>query len=165
MTRAVIDACVLYPDVPRALVLAAARAGHLTPLWSARILEEWRRAVLAKRAEAGGTVAAEIARIEADFPAARVTPPPDAEALLSLPDANDRHVLATAIAGEADEIVTFNIRDFPGRTLARDGIIPRHPDGFLTEIALADPDYADAVAAHCAALSDAAPRALLKRLA
>lgn len=162
-TRAVIDACVLFPAVPRVLTLAAVRAGHLVPLWSDRILEEWRRAVLAKRPEEAGAVATEIAALRAAFASAEVAPDPDLEASLSLPDPDDRHVLATAIAGRAHEIVTFNLSDFPGRTLARHGIILRHPDEFLTEIAAGDPDYAQTVVATCTGLSDAAPRSTLKR--
>ena len=162
-TRAVIDACVLFPVVPRVLTLAAARAGHLVPLWSDRILEEWRRAVLAKRPEEAGAVATEIAALRAAFVSAEVAPDPDLEASLSLPDPDDRHVLATAIAGGAHEIVTFNLSDFPGRTLARHGIILRHPDEFLTEIAAGDPEYAQTVVDTCTEMSDAAPRSTLKR--
>jgi hypothetical protein len=41
---------------------------------------------------------------------------------LTLPDADDRHVLAAAIRAEADVIVTFNLGDFPAETLKRYGI-------------------------------------------
>lgn len=50
---------------------------------------------------------------------------------LTLPDPDDRHVLAAAIVGHADAIVTFNLKDFPEKSLARHSIEVLHPDDFL----------------------------------
>ena len=50
---------------------------------------------------------------------------------LRLPDPNDRHVLAAAIAGGCDMIVTANLADFPGKIVARHGIVTSSPDDFL----------------------------------
>ena len=50
---------------------------------------------------------------------------------LSLPDENDRHVLAAAIAGSCDVIVTYNLKDFPEDELGKYGIAAQHPDEFL----------------------------------
>lgn len=50
---------------------------------------------------------------------------------LTLPDPDDRHVLAVAIVGHADAIVTFNLRDFPEKDTAAYGIEILHPDDFL----------------------------------
>ena len=50
---------------------------------------------------------------------------------LTLPDQNDRHVLATAIRCGADTIVTFNLKDFPEEALKPYGIEAQHPDEFL----------------------------------
>ena len=155
--RAVLDACVLYPTVLRGLLEHCAASGLYVPLWSARILEEWRRAV-----------AAEIAALTAAFPAATVAPDPEAEAALVLPDPADAHVLAAALAGGAGAIVTLNLADFPPRVLARHDIRPWHPDAFLMALAEAAPE---AVEAALAAVVDplvsagAAPsrRAVLKR--
>lgn len=51
---------------------------------------------------------------------------------LTLPDPDDRHVLAAAIRAGADAIVTFNLRHFPDQALAPYGIEAIHPDDFVT---------------------------------
>lgn len=53
---------------------------------------------------------------------------------LSLPDANDRHVLAAAIVAGAAVVVTFNLSDFPAATLETYGVEPLHPDVFLSAL-------------------------------
>jgi hypothetical protein len=55
------------------------------------------------------------------------------EPCLSLPDVNDRHVMAAAIAGHADSIVTINIKHFPASVLDPLGITALHPDEFLLQ--------------------------------
>lgn len=52
--------------------------------------------------------------------------------VLDLPDPKDRHVLAAAIAGHADCIVTFNTKDFPFLEMERRGIEVLHPDDFIS---------------------------------
>ncbi|MEM9969800.1 MAG: PIN domain-containing protein [Pseudomonadota bacterium] len=129
--RVLIDANVLYPTVLREIVLGVASRGVFTPLWSARILEEWRRA--AARQGQGAVAEAEIAGANAAFPTATVAVSPATEARLSLPDPDDIHVLAAAVDGDADELLTMNLRDFPTNALAAKGVIRRDPDGFLLE--------------------------------
>lgn len=161
--RTLLDACVLVPDMPRALLLAAAGQGLLTPLWSVRIFEEWRRAALRRAPETAAGVAALQARLTADWPGACIPPAPQIEARLSLPDAGDIHVLAAAIAGGAAELVTFNVADFPGRTLARDGIVLRHPDGLLVELLATEPAFAGIAEGVLARLVEGSVKAALKR--
>ena len=129
--RVLLDANVLYPTLLRGILADYAGAGGFVPLWSPRILDEWRHA--ATRDGFATHAAAEIAALTDRFPKASVTPDAQVLATLSLPDANDTHVLAAAIAGRADSILTANTRDFPTRTLARHALLRRDPDGFLRE--------------------------------
>jgi predicted nucleic acid-binding protein len=132
--KIVLDACVLYPTILREILLAVARTGLYTPLWSDRILEEWALATRKLGARAEAQARGEIALVRAAFPRASLPARPDIEARLLLPDANDAHVLAVAIAAHADAVLTFNAADFPRHILAGEGIARRDPDGLLWDL-------------------------------
>lgn len=136
--RAVLDACVLYPTVLREILTDAGAAGLFAPVWSPRILEEWRRAAQRHGLDAG----AEIALLQTRFPQAMGAQAGDTGAALGLdlPDAADRHVVETAMAAGAGLIVTANLRDFPRRALAAVGLRAVHPDEFLRDLYLHAPD-------------------------
>ena len=53
---------------------------------------------------------------------------------LILPDSDDRHVLAAAIQGGAQIIVTFNLADFPTEQLVKYHIEALHPDEFFSNL-------------------------------
>jgi hypothetical protein len=53
---------------------------------------------------------------------------------LHLPDPNDRHVLAAAIRGQANVIVTMNLRDFPADVVGAFDIEAQHPDEFVLHL-------------------------------
>ena len=53
---------------------------------------------------------------------------------LDLPDSDDRHVLAAAIAANAEIIVTYNLKDFPDAVLETHGIEAQHPDDFISSL-------------------------------
>ena len=59
---------------------------------------------------------------------------------LTLPDKDDCHVLAAAIHGKAQVILTYNQRHFPKKTLAPYGITAQQPDNFLTALVDRYPD-------------------------
>ncbi|MCB1357798.1 MAG: PIN domain-containing protein [Maritimibacter sp.] len=144
--KALLDACVLYPTVMREVLLGVAAAGLFEPLWSPRILEEWARAA-AKLGPGQETLArGEIAVAEARFPGASVQPRAGDMARLWLPDHDDVHVLAAAVAGSADVLVTLNAKDFPRHTLAEEGLSREGPDLFLREIWAAHPRVVAGVA-------------------
>lgn len=137
--RAVLDACVLYPTVLREILVGVAARGGYAPLWSARILAEWQHAA-ARLGPAGATIAAgEIAQLRSLWPMAEIPADPDLEARLDLPDAADKHVLATAITTNADCIITLNLRDFPARALHVHGVVAQSPDTFLMALWLDRP--------------------------
>ena len=52
---------------------------------------------------------------------------------LALPDPGDAHVLAAAILGRADVIVTQNLKDFPSEVLSPFGIDAVSTDDFLLD--------------------------------
>ncbi len=132
--RAVLDACVLFPTVLREILAGVAAKGLYEPVWSERILREWVLATAKLGPVAQAEAEGKSLILKAAFPRAVVRDRPDIEARLFLPDANDVHVLAVAIASHADGIVTFNAKDFPRNLLAEEGIVRRDPDGLLWEL-------------------------------
>jgi predicted nucleic acid-binding protein len=167
--KALLDACVLYPTVLREVLLGCAGAGLYQPLWSERILEEWARAA-GKLCPAQEAIArGEVVAARAAFSGAMVAVAPGLERRLWLPDPDDVHVLAAAVAGSADVIVTMNAADFPRGVLAEEGIVRVDPDHFLLGLWERDPVAVGAVAARVAAEASRlagevwTPRRLMKR--
>lgn len=138
--KLVLDTCVLYPTVMREVMLGAAALGHYTPLWSARILEEWARAAVKIGPDGEAQARAEIALLRAAWPKAELPPAPGVESRLWLPDVADIHVLATAVSGFADGIVTLNRQDFPKHILSEEDLERFDPDGLLHGFWQEDPE-------------------------
>ena len=74
------------------------------------------------------------------------------EETLTLPDVDDRHVLAAEIKTRAQVIVTNNTGDFPAGVLAQWGIVTRTADEFVVELIDA---YRDGVVAAVQQIADA----------
>ena len=130
---ALLDANVLYPAPIRDILMQLAVTDIFRAKWSADIHEEWIRSLLRDQPHRDRAVL-ERTRDLMDT-AVRDCLVTGYQALipsLSLPDPDDRHVLAAAIAGRCDVIVTQNLRDFPADTLAVYGIGAQHPDDFLS---------------------------------
>lgn len=53
---------------------------------------------------------------------------------IALPDQDDRHVVAAAIHGGANLIVTFNLKDFPAEQLNPYHLTAQHPDDFIVDL-------------------------------
>ncbi len=165
--KVLLDACVLFPTVMREVLLGVAAAGLYEPLWSDRILEEWARA--AGRHGDGALARLDVSAVAAAFPKASVMPRTGDMRRLVLPDPNDVHVLAAAIAGSARLIVTLNAKDFPRHTLSAEGLSRQDPDAFLRALWAEAPDVVAGVAGAVRARAEARSgepqpmRALLKR--
>ena len=130
---AILDACVLYPATLRDLLLSLARDGLYHARWSERIQDEWVRSLLTRRPDLEEAALRRTCELMAQaVPDSVVQGWQRIEtSLTGLPDGDDRHVLAAAICGHADAIVTFNLADFPVEALAPFGVEAQHPDDFL----------------------------------
>lgn len=145
----VYDACVLYPAPLRDFLMWLALSGCFRARWSAQIHDEWQRNLLRKRPD---LTAAQLHRtsalMDAAVPDAVVTGHESLIASLSLPDPDDRHVLAAAIRCGADVIVTFNGRDFPADALRPFAVEAQHPDEFAENLFDLDREAVLAAARH-----------------
>ncbi|WP_437203362.1 PIN domain-containing protein [Planctomicrobium sp. SH664] len=132
---AVYDACVLYPAPLRDLLMHLALSDLFRAKWTDAIHDEWTRNVLKDRPDLDP---AKIARtrelMNAHVRDCLVTNFEDLIPALTLPDPDDRHVLAAAIRSGADVIVTYNLSDFPADVLAHYGIEVQHPDEFIMHL-------------------------------
>lgn len=138
---ALLDACVLVPVTLADTLLRLAENGLFRPLWSTQILNETASAIETVHPN----LTPEAARKRMDqmnqaFPDACVVSCAMNPISATLPDPKDIHVLAAAIAGRADAIVTNNLKDFPEDSLAAFGIHALHVDDFLLDNLDLSPD-------------------------
>jgi len=143
---ALLDSCVLYSARLRDLLLSLAAAGVFRPLWSEMIHEEWITSILANRPDlTRAQLEATRNAMDRAFPAASVSGFDYLISAVSLPDPDDRHVLAAAVHARADLVVTVNLKDFPTTSLSSLGILAAHPDLFVDD--LFDLDELEAIGA------------------
>lgn len=128
---AILDANVLYPQLLRDTLLSLAVARLYHARWTATIHGEWTRNLLLTRPDLATKLPAVVALMNSSVPDCLVTHYEKLAESLELPDPDDRHVLAAAIVGHADAIVTFNTKDFPEAVLQPYGIEVQHPDEFV----------------------------------
>ena len=102
--------------------------------WSATINDEWTRNLLKNNTQLDSTKVQRTVQLMSD--AVRdweVTSFQDLVSSVSLPDENDRHVLAAAVKANADAIITLNIKHFPESSLSPHGVEALHPDDFVLD--------------------------------
>jgi PIN domain-containing protein len=142
MTRPVAftDANVLYVAAVRDLLIELAVAKAITLRWTEAVHDEWTAALARTRPDLDPQRIERTRRLLIEtLPDALVTDYEPTVPALQLPDADDRHVLAAAIKGGCQLILTFNVADFPPPALAPHNLAAVHPDAFLSTLCTADP--------------------------
>jgi predicted nucleic acid-binding protein len=132
---AIFDACVLYPVSLRDLLMQLALTDMFRAKWTDKIHDEWIENLLKDRKDLTREQLKRTRVLMNDH--VRDCLVTGYEGLISsihLPDENDRHVVAAAIVGHAQVIVTKNLRDFPSSELSKYGIEAQHPDEFITHL-------------------------------
>lgn len=131
----VLDTNVLVPIAAANLLLRLAEREFYRPLWSARIMDEVSRTIKKIHVEfTDAQIRDRLVAMNEAFEDALVVGWDQIEPALNLPDVDDRHVLACAIVGGADAIVTNNIDDFPVPVLASFGLEVIGLDEFLLDL-------------------------------
>jgi predicted nucleic acid-binding protein len=137
---AVLDACVLFSRLQRDVLLSLAHADLYTARWTEEIESEWTSSLKKQYPAAAHKIQNVVEQMREAIPDCLIV---DYELFIpsiQLPDENDRHVLAAAIRGNADAIVSLNTKDFPGDVLAKFDVEVQTPDQFvLNQIMLHPP--------------------------
>lgn len=142
----ILDACVLYPAPLRDLLMHLTATDLFKAHWTEQIHEEWINALLRR----DGFERSKLERVKELMNThardALVTGFEPLIESLTLPDENDKHVLAAAIRCNADAIITKNLKDFPADSLKPFAVEAIHPDDFLfNQLTLSTPLFCSAV--------------------
>lgn len=138
---AICDACVLYPFHLRNILVQTSVDGLFDARWTNEIHDEWMRNLIAN------IPAIPLERLqrtrdlmELALPQAQVGGFHRHIDAVTLPDPDDRHVVAAAIEANASHILTWNLRDFPAKTIEKQGLVCTTPDAFLANLYEQAPD-------------------------
>lgn len=129
---ALLDANVLYPAPVRDVLVQLATTGIYRARWSADIHREWIDALLRAQPDRDRHRLERTRDLmDRSVRDCLVTGYQDLASTLTLPDSEDTHVLAAAIVGRCDVIVTRNLKDFPEAVLQVYDLEAQDPDEFL----------------------------------
>jgi predicted nucleic acid-binding protein len=128
----VLDACVLAPmPLADTLLRLAEEPSLYRIVWTEDLLQEI-GGTLAKMGRSPAQIERRLKFMRDHFPEAMFHLPPEiVEAIACLPDADDRHIVAAAIMGHANAIITANTKDFPAECLSKYDVVCQNPDEFL----------------------------------
>ncbi|MCA9764416.1 MAG: PIN domain-containing protein [Gemmatimonadetes bacterium] len=130
----VYDACVLHPAPVRDLLMRIAVSGLVRVRWTEQILDEMIRSIIRSRPDLSvGALDRTRELMCSAVPDCLVHGFERLIPGIHLPDPDDAHVVAAAIRGGAQAIVTFNLKDFPDHDLESWNIEAKHPDEFVMD--------------------------------
>ncbi|TKF30019.1 PIN domain-containing protein [Vibrio kanaloae] len=131
----ILDACVMYPAPLRSYLMYLANTGLFRARWTEQIHDEWTRNLLKNRPEINAEQLQRTRQLmNANVPDCLIEGHESLIDGLTLPDVDDRHVVAAAIKGQAESIITFNLKDFPSCELEPLGLTAIYPDEFLCDM-------------------------------
>lgn len=129
------DACVLYPAPLRDLLMNLAITDMYRAKWTNEIHEEWIASILSNRNDLNRKFLERTRdRMNMSVRDCLVENYEYLIPTLTLPDSDDRHILAAAIHSSSSAIVTFNLKDFPKQAIHQHGIEAQHPDIFIINL-------------------------------
>jgi hypothetical protein len=129
------DACVLYPAPLRDLLMHLALTDLYRAKWTNEIHAEWISSVLSDRKDLNREFLEKTRdKMNASVRDCLVENYQHLIPVLTLPDSNDRHVLAAAIHSNSSVIVTYNMKDFPKKITSQYQIEAQHPDEFIINL-------------------------------
>jgi predicted nucleic acid-binding protein len=130
----VYDACVLYPNTLRDLLIRTAQSGMVQAKWTDEILDEAFRSIARTRPDIATEKLERTRSLMTEaIRDAQVSGYEPIITALELPDPKDRHVLAAAIRCRAQVIVTDNTRHFPADYLASWDLEAKTADDFVMD--------------------------------
>ncbi|WP_338844609.1 PIN domain-containing protein [Massilia sp. W12] len=139
-SKIVLDANVLYGSFLRDLLLSLFFAGIYEAKWTEKITREWVGHLLKNEPDITEVkIGRTLDLMNKIKPAALISNYERYIAEVNIPDKDDRHVVAAAIASGAQKIVTWNLSDFPNKVLKVFGVIAESPDKFISDLILDNP--------------------------
>jgi hypothetical protein len=112
-------------------LLSLASDGIYHVKWTTEITQEWSRNLVTDRPDIASKIDRLVELVNLSVQDCLVEGYEYIIPTIELPDLNDRHVVAAAVVGHADAIVTFNLKDFPAELIDKFGVDVQHPDDFL----------------------------------
>ncbi|HLG63314.1 MAG TPA: PIN domain-containing protein [Ktedonosporobacter sp.] len=130
---AVLDACVIVPASLRDTLFRTASAKYYRMCFTEDILDEVGRTLINKLGASAEQAENLLRSIRKSFDDSIISSHRPHVSTMPVNE-KDKHVLAAAVASNAQVIVTQNMKDFPETSLAPYGIEAQSPDDFLISL-------------------------------